>query len=237
MHGPQEDARERREHLVPGGVAAGVVDGLEAVDVEQCDSDGAVAILLEEPVELLVEGAAVGEAGEGIAPRLRERERQSALLGKRRRGEVGDRADELLVELELNARRHRNEQRAKASPVSHQRNGQRVAAGDAEPVELGKLAGVGRRGNGLRERTQSDTRRAREPVARRGAGDPGQREPGVGGGQVRRRAEGARQLDELAREQLAESAGEGAAERVGEGGRAARRRRPSRAELPERLHP
>ena len=215
-HGPQEDACERCEHFVPGGVAAGVVDGLEAVHVEQRDSDGVVAVLLEQPVELLVEGAAVGEAGEGIAPRLRERERESALLGERRRGEVGDRADELLVELELNARRHRNEQRAEAGPVSHQRNGQRVAAGDAEPVELGKLVGVGRRGNGLRERAQGDARRAREPVARRGAGDPGQREPGVGGGQVRSRAESARQLDELPREQLADPAGEGAAERVGE---------------------
>ena len=167
-------------------------------------------------VELLVEGAAVGEAGERVPPRLRERERQAALLGKRRGGEVGDRGDELLVELELDARRHRDEQRAEAGPVSHQGNGQRLAAGDAEPVELGKLVGVGRRGDGLGERPEGDAGRARQPVARRRAGDPGQGEPGVGRGQVGGRAERARQLDELAREQLADPAGEGAAERVGQ---------------------
>jgi hypothetical protein len=215
-HGPHEDACEHREHLVSGGVAAGVVDGLEAVDVQETDGDRLVARLDEQPVEVLVERAAVREARQGIPARLGERQGEAPLLGERRRGEIRDRADELLVELELNARRHCDEQRAEAGPVSHQGNGQCMAAGDAEPVELGKLVGIRRGCGGFREGTHGDARCVRQTVARRGAGDAGQGEPCLRGGQVRGRAQRPRQVCELAREQLTDPAGQSAAEGVGE---------------------
>src|SRR5262249_13386107 len=46
--GPHEDARQGLEHLVPAGMAAGVVHGLEVVDVQQGDCYGALVAGLGE---------------------------------------------------------------------------------------------------------------------------------------------------------------------------------------------
>jgi hypothetical protein len=78
--GPHEDAGQRSEHLVSDGVAARVVHGLEAVDVQQGDGDEGLARFGEHLLEMLVEGAAVQEASEGVTPRLGKRQREASLL-------------------------------------------------------------------------------------------------------------------------------------------------------------
>ena len=174
-HGAHQHARERREHVVTGGVAAGVVDALEFVDVEHCDGDGVIrAGLGEHLLEVLVEGAAVREAGQRIAPGLCEGQGQPAFLGERRGGEVGDVADEMLVQLELHARRHRDQQRAEAGAIRDQRQREHLAARDAEPVELGKLVRISMCGGALLERAEDDPGCAREPVTRRRAREAGE---------------------------------------------------------------
>ena len=62
-----ERARHRAEHAVADRMAVDVVDPLEPVDVTYRQTEGAVAFAPHR--ERLVEGAAVGQAGERIAPR------------------------------------------------------------------------------------------------------------------------------------------------------------------------
>ena len=67
-HGPAQDAADRDEELVAGVVAEAVVDLLEVVEVEQQDR-AALAVAtaaLEVPLELGVEPAPVGQAGQHV---------------------------------------------------------------------------------------------------------------------------------------------------------------------------
>ena len=86
-----QHARDARQQAVAGGVAEGVVDGLEAVEVEhERGALGAVAAHVREvPRELLLEAAAVREPGERVVVG------EVAQLGGRReqRAQVALRAD------------------------------------------------------------------------------------------------------------------------------------------------
>ena len=93
----QEDAGERREHLVARRVAEGVVDLLEVVDVEEHEGDVG---RLDQGVEVLVEGAPVREPGQRVAACLGEGQRRPALQGERPRREVGRLGDDGRVELD-----------------------------------------------------------------------------------------------------------------------------------------
>src|SRR6185503_891407 len=64
-----EDAGDRAEDVVAGGVAEPVVDALEAVEVEEDEGQGAAGAggAGELGREALLEGTAVGQAGEGVA--------------------------------------------------------------------------------------------------------------------------------------------------------------------------
>jgi hypothetical protein len=84
------------ERLVADGVSPAVVDGLEGVDVE--GDQGDVVDLAARPLELgaerLVEGAVVGEPGQGVGEREALKSLVAALQRARHRIEVGgDRAE------------------------------------------------------------------------------------------------------------------------------------------------
>ena len=82
----QEDAGERREHVVARRVAESVVDLLEVVDVEEHEGDVG---RLDQCVEVLVEGATVREPGQRVAACLGEGQRRPALEGERPCCKVG----------------------------------------------------------------------------------------------------------------------------------------------------
>ena len=137
-------AGDLREHGVPGRMAAGVVEALEVVEIEEDDRqlllDG--GRLPERRLQPLVESAAVREAGQGVPPRLRVRQREPALGGECGRRQLGDVGNELLVRHELGVGRHRHQQRAEHGPVGDERDGERIRAVQAELGELAQVVAV-----------------------------------------------------------------------------------------------
>ena len=101
-----EDTAHLAQDVVPDDMTLLVVDLLEPVEVEEDERNGLVSpCRVEQLVQVLVERALVGEAGERVAPRLEVGHREPALAGQGDGGEVGDRRDELRVALGSDAGR------------------------------------------------------------------------------------------------------------------------------------
>ena len=90
---PQEDTAHLPQDLVADGVSLLVIRALEPVEIEEDERDGAVGrpSLRRKRAHELVEGAFVREPGERVTPRLRVRQRHSALVRERGGREVCDR--------------------------------------------------------------------------------------------------------------------------------------------------
>ena len=171
-----EDAADLAQDFVAHDVALLVVDLLEPVEVEEDERDGPVPLgRVEQPVQVLVEGALVGEARERIAPRLHVGQCEPALVGERDRRQIGDRRDELGIALGPHARGQRDEHGAERMAVGDERRGDRLSAGGAEPVQLAQLVRVSVREGELFE-DRATTPGAR--MERLRSARPGQRREG-----------------------------------------------------------
>ncbi len=100
LGGAQRDlqpAGHRREQLVTGGVAEGVVDRLEVVEVDEEDGDRLVAAHQpgEGVLQPIEEQDAVGQAGERVVQRAMLGLALGARAVDRRRDDVRDRLEEL----------------------------------------------------------------------------------------------------------------------------------------------
>ena len=143
-----------------------VVDLLELVEIDEHEGDGGLPArsLLDERLEMLVERTAVAEVGEGVSPRLCLALRELAPAREIAGGDVGERADEIVVEVELDVRGHDDEQHAEALAVGEQRHGGGGAARHAvRPVELDQLAAAGSSGSRLSVGAPNDARRLARP--------------------------------------------------------------------------
>ena len=163
---PLEDAGDGDEHAVAYGVSLRVVDLLELVEIDEREGDGSLPArgLLDERLEVLVEGTSVAEVGEGVSPSLCLALRELAPAREIAGRDVGERADEIVVEVELDVRGHDDEQYAEALAVGKQGHGGGGAARHAvRPVELDQLAAAGSRGSRLAVGAPNDARRLARP--------------------------------------------------------------------------
>ena len=171
-------ARSRLEHagdgdegMVAGRVAAfTVVDLPELVQVDEHERDRRLSRrrLLEDRLEMLVERAAVAEERQRVAARFGLAQRKLASAGEVTRGDVCKGTDEVAVELELDVRRHHDQQHAEALAVGEQRHGGGGATRDAvRAVELDQLAAGCRHRACVAERPADDARRSTRPRVRR----------------------------------------------------------------------
>ena len=167
-HDAHEDAPHRAEDLVAGKVPVPVVDLLEVVEIE--DDEGKprrlVLRVVQSLLEMLVEGALVGETRQGVAPRLGMRERETALVGECLGGEIGHSRDQLGVSEGLDARRKRHEHGAESLRAGDQRSCDRLSTRRPEPVQLTQLVRVRLDEAELRIRAGNDVRRRVQRLGR-----------------------------------------------------------------------
>ena len=161
-----EDARDGDEHPVADGVSPRVVDLLELVEIDEHECDGGLPArgLLDERLEVLVEGASVAQVREGVSSRLGLAVRELAPAREVAGGDVGERADEVVVEVELDVGGHDDEQHAEALAVGEQGHGRGGAARNAvRPIEVDQLAAARSRPSCLSVGAADDPRRLARP--------------------------------------------------------------------------